>query len=239
MTSAEQKRFIAEISPVIRAEAMRREYHVCSAVIAQACVESRYGQSLLASAYHNYFGLKCGKAWKGPSVNMKTKEEYTIGTLTAIRDNFRVYGTMETGVAGYYDFISTSRYANLKTACNAQEYLERIKADGYATSSTYVNTNMNVVRKFDLERFDGAANPEVELLGNPYNVPSINLKQGTTGPGVKWLQWELKQRGYDLKIDGIMGPVTSDCVRDYQNRHQFISDGIVGPATRAELISGR
>lgn len=239
MTSAEQKRFIAEISPVIRAEAMRRGYPVCSAVIAQACVESRYGQSLLAAQYHNYFGLKCGKAWKGPSVNMKTKEEYTIGTLTSIRDNFRVYGSMETGVAGYYDFISASRYANLKTACTAQEYLERIKADGYATSSTYVNTNMNVVRKFDLERYDSGADPEIELLGNPYPVPSANLKHGNTGNGVKWLQWELKQRGYDIKIDGIFGPKTEQAVRDYQNSRMLVCDGIIGPVTRTELLSGR
>ena len=235
MTSAEQKKFIAEIAPIIQDEAKRRGYLVCSAVIAQACIESRYGASGLGK-YHNYFGLKCGKAWRGPSVNMKTKEEYTVGTLTTIKDNFRVYSDMKSGVSGYYDFISTTRYSTLKSARTAQEYLERIKAAGYATSSTYVNTNMNVVRKYDLTEWDKPLNGISDL--NPYSVPTSTLKQGSSGIGVKWLQWELNQRGYGLKVDGIYGPRTSDAVRDYQNRNMLISDGIVGPATRGALLSG-
>ena len=54
------------------------------AIVAQAIVESNWGKSLLAAKYHNYFGLKCGKNWRGKSVNLKTKEEYTVGTLTTI-----------------------------------------------------------------------------------------------------------------------------------------------------------
>ena len=237
MTSAEQKKFIADIAPVIQDEAKRRSYFVCSAVIAQACIESKYGQSSLGYKYHNYFGLKCGKAWRGPSVNMKTKEEYTVGTLTTIKDNFRVYPDINSGVSGYYDFISTSRYATLKSARTAQEYLERIKAAGYATSSTYVNTNMNVVRKYDLIEWDKPLNGVSDL--NPYSVPASNLKQGTSGNGVKWLQWELNQRGYGLKVDGIYGPKTSEAVKDYQSRNLLTADGIVGPVTRNALLSGR
>ena len=123
----ECKKFISEIAPIIQKEAKARGYLVCSPVIAQACIESAYGLSGLAK-YHNYFGLKCGSAWTGKSVNMKTKEEYTTGTLTTIRDNFRVYDNMIEGVKGYFDFISTKRYANLKTANTPQLYLERIKA---------------------------------------------------------------------------------------------------------------
>ena len=152
-SNQECKKFIQDISPIIQRVAKERGYLVCSPVIAQACIESAYGMSGLAK-YHNYFGMKCGSAWKGKSVNMKTKEEYTVGTLTTIRDNFRVYDSMEDGVKGYYDFISTRRYANLKSAATPQLYLERIKADGYATSSSYVNTNMNCIRKWDLTKWD-------------------------------------------------------------------------------------
>lgn len=152
-SNQECKKFIEQIAPIIQKEAKKRGYLVCSPVIAQACIESAYGLSGLAK-YHNYFGMKCGSAWKGKSVNMKTKEEYTVGTLTTIRDNFRVYDSMADGVKGYYDFVSTRRYANLKSAATPQLYLERIKADGYATSSSYVNTNMNCIRKWDLTKWD-------------------------------------------------------------------------------------
>ena len=152
-SSAQAKEFIAKIAPIIQGEARQRGYLVCSPIIAQACIESGFDTSLLSYKYHNYFGLKCGSSWKGRSVNLKTKEEVN-STLISIRDNFRVYPDMVTGINGYFDFISTKRYANLKTADNPEEYLKRIKADGYATSSSYVNTCMNCVRKYDLEKWD-------------------------------------------------------------------------------------
>lgn len=155
MASNQQcKAFIAQIAPIIQKIAKERGYLICSTVIAQACVEDAYGTSILGKNYHNYFGMKCGSAWKGKSVNLRTKEEYTVGTLTSIKDNFRVYDSMEEGVNGYYDFINTKRYANLKTANTAQLYAERLKADGYATSSTYVNTLINTVKKWNLEEWD-------------------------------------------------------------------------------------
>lgn len=153
-SSAQAKQFIETIGPIIQEEAKARGYKVCSAIIAQACIESGYNTSLLSMKYHNYFGMKCGSAWKGPSVNMATKEEYN-SQLVSIRDNFRCYPDMIAGVKGYFDFISTNRYANLKGASTAQEYLELIKKDGYATSSSYVNTCMNVVTRYGLESFDG------------------------------------------------------------------------------------
>lgn len=153
VTEKQAKEFISKIAPIIRVEAKARGYKVASPVIAQACLESAFGTCAL-SKYYNYFGLKCGSVWKGASVNMNTKEEYKAGTLTSIKANFRVYGSMEEGVAGYYVFINFSRYENLKTAATAREYLERIKADGYATDSNYVKSNMSVVEKYGLTAWD-------------------------------------------------------------------------------------
>lgn len=153
-TAKQVKEFIEEIAPIIQKYAKKYGYKVCSPIIAQACLESAYGTSSLAYKYHNYFGLKCGSYWRGKSVNLHTKEEYTAGTLTTIRDNFRVYDSMDAGVKGYFEFISTTRYKNLKTATTPKQYLELIKADGYATSSTYVNNNMSLVSKYNLTKYD-------------------------------------------------------------------------------------
>lgn len=153
-SSAQAKEFIQRIAPIIQDEAIKRGYKVCSPIIAQACIESGFDTSLLAYKFHNYFGMKCGSSWKGKSVNLKTKEEYTTGTLTTIRDNFRAYNSMEEGVKGYFDFISTKRYSNLKSADSPEVYLQRIKADGYATSSRYVQTNMNCIKKYNLTDWD-------------------------------------------------------------------------------------
>ena len=146
--------FIEQIAKCVKKYAYVYGIEVHSPIIAQAILESGWGRSGLASKYHNYFGLKCGSFWKGKSVNMATKEEYKVGTLTNIRDNFRVYDSMEAGVKGYFDFINTSRYANLKGVKSPEEYVRRLKADGYATSSKYVDNVMRVIRDNKLTRFD-------------------------------------------------------------------------------------
>ena len=161
--------FIEEIAKYVSKYAYVYGIEVHSPIIAQAILESDWGESELARKYHNYFGLKCGNSWKGKSVNMATKEEYKVGTLTNIRDNFRVYDSMEDGVKGYFRFINTSRYANLKGVKNPEEYIKRIKFDGYATSSKYVDNIMRVIRDNKLTRFDYKAGGRVvkkkELAG--------------------------------------------------------------------------
>ena len=146
--------FITKIAGYIQKIAPEYDIRVSSPVIAQAILESAFGESKLSSVYHNYFGLKCGTAWKGKSVNMKTQEEYTPGTKTTIRDNFRVYGSMEEGVRGYFEFIQMSRYRNLKGITDPQKYLETIIRDGYATSSTYVKNCMALINEYGLTRYD-------------------------------------------------------------------------------------
>ena len=228
-SSAQQKEFINQIGPIIQEEAKARGYHVCSPIIAQACLESNYGVSTLSKPPHfNYFGMKCGSSWRGPSVNLATKEEYN-SQLVNIRDNFRVYSSMEEGVKGYFDFISTNRYANLKNATTPKEYLEFIKRDGYATSSSYVNSCMSVISRHDLERYDNEKIP----FGNPYALTDAVMKSGSRGESVKWLQWELDSKGYPLNIDGIYGPKTLAAVKQFQT--DVFVDGIVGPKTLAEL----
>lgn len=225
-SSAQAKQFIETIGPIIQEEAKSRGYKVCSPMIAQACIESAYNTSLLSIKYHNYFGMKCGSAWKGPSVNLATKEEYN-SQLVSIRDNFRCFPDMIAGVKGYFDFISTSRYSNLKNAATAQEYLELIKKDGYATSSSYVNTCMGVVNRYDLTKFDVFYAPS-------YPVPTSTLKRGARGEDVKWLQQALKDRGYPVgTIDGIFGTKTEQCVKQFQT--DVFVDGIVGPLTLDKL----
>lgn len=229
-SSAQAKQFIELIGPIIQEEAKARGYKVCSPIIAQACIESAFGTSSLGYRWHNYFGMKCGSSWKGKSVNLSTKEEYVLGQLSTIRDNFRVYDSMEDGVKGYFDFISTKRYANLKDAKTPKEYLELIKKDGYATSNSYVNTNLNCISRYDLERFDWNKVDE-----NPYPQPVTVIKEGRSGANVKWLQWELNRHGANLKIDGVFGPKTKLSVLLFQKDHGLTQDGIVGDKTKAAL----
>ena len=134
------------------------------AVTAQACIESNYGRSTLSKNYHNYFGLKCGKNWKGKRATFKTKEEYVHGILTTIVAEFRAYNNMEEGVNGYYEFVDTKRYANLKGVTDPSVYVHNIKDDGYATSYSYVSNVLNVVQNIS---------PIIGIYDKLHNVDEI------------------------------------------------------------------
>ncbi len=148
--------FITCIAPLIKKYASKYGVKVCSPIIAQAILESASGESSLGKKYNNFFGLKCGTLWTGKSVNLLTGEEYTVGQYTTITAAFRVYDNMEEGVKGYFEFLfrNRTRYNNLIGETSPYRYLEKIKADGYATSSRYVTNTYNVLKRYNLTRFD-------------------------------------------------------------------------------------
>lgn len=172
----DKQEFIKKIATFVQKYAPQFGIKVHSSIIAQAILESGWGESKLSVKYHNYFGLKCGTKWTGPSVNMITQEEYQPGVHTTIKDNFRVYGSMEEGVEGYFQFIQLARYQNLRGITDPQKYLETIKADGYATSSTYVESNMKLVKQYNLTQYD----KEEESMGRTAQ-DVLNVMRGWLG----------------------------------------------------------
>lgn len=179
--SASRRQFVIDIANYVRKYAPQYGIKVYSPVIAQAIHESGWGESKLAAKYHNYFGLKCGTAWKGKSVNMKTQEEYSAGTMTTISANFRVYDSMDQGVKGYFEFIQLPRYSNLKGVTSPRKYLENIIADGYATGKSYVDHVMNLVNLYNLTQFDA---PVLQPAAKPTEDPidyAISLAESYVG----------------------------------------------------------
>ncbi|MDD2903273.1 MAG: peptidoglycan-binding protein [Syntrophales bacterium] len=74
-----------------------------------------------------------------------------------------------------------------------------------------------------------AAEPEV-------TAEPFLLQVGSTGPSVEELQKKLDALGFDPgPIDGIFGEQTEDAVLNFQDERGLITDGIVGPQTRAAL----
>lgn len=176
-----REEFIVQIALLVKKYAPQYEIMVHSPIIAQAILEAwnykTNSLSILASKYHNYHGLKCGSKWTGRSVNLSTNEEYQAGVMTSIRDNFRVFGSMDEGVKGYFEFIQLSRYKNLKGIAEPQRYLETIKADGYATDSKYVSKCMALIEQYDLTKYDAK---EVEKVGK-YASEIVKLAQSWIG----------------------------------------------------------
>ena len=164
MTKKQKESFIKKVAKVVQDLAPEYGIDVCSPVIAQCILESGWGGSRLAKEYNNYFGIKAGTSWKGKSVNLETEEEYEPGTKTSITDAFRVYDTMEDGIRGYFELIQLPRYANLKGVSDPKEYAQRIKQDGYATDSKYVDTIMSVIGENGLTKYDTPAGKDETVV---------------------------------------------------------------------------
>ena len=173
--------FIQHIAPYVQKYAREYGYKFPSAIIAQACIESAYGGSTLSAKYHNYFGIKWYKGCGRNAVNLKTNEEYTPGVLTSITAGFMVGSCMEDGVKMYFEFIKrNSRYNNLKQATSSRNYLELIKADGYATSSTYVANTYAVVTKYSLTLYDSVKTEEAKKVSyaGVVTASALNVRSG-------------------------------------------------------------
>ena len=156
--------FIERIAMCVQRYAPSYSIAVHSPIIAQAILESASGTSELAIRVNNYFGLKF-RAGRCPTcIGIYEKigsEQNKDGSYVSTSMQWCKFADMEGSVIGYFDFINTPNYANLKGVTDPKTYLENIKADGYATSLKYVENLMAVIEKYDLTKYD----KEVNIMG--------------------------------------------------------------------------
>ena len=150
-TAAEKLAFINRVWNEIKGENMTGFFP--SVLIAQAALESNWGQSQLSAKYNNYFGIKAGSSWTGPTVNMKTGEVFG-GQSVSINSDFRVYNSLIDSIRDRNKLLSTSRYASVRAASTPQAQAEAIKNSGYATALNYVSSLMSTINANGLTKFD-------------------------------------------------------------------------------------
>ncbi len=181
--------FIEQIAPIIQKYAPQYEIKVCSPIIAQAILESASGTSELAVNAHNYFGLKyranrcpsaCGVYYKIGS------EQNKDGSYTSSAMQWMKFSNMDNGVKGYFDFINIANYKSVKSVVDPETYLKNIKSAGYATSLNYVQNLMNVIKKYNLTKYDpiNQTSQERNMMGytNSSLVSYIKLSPNKTSP---------------------------------------------------------
>lgn len=212
-----------------------------SVCIGMACVECGFGSSSLMFSHNALWGQKVGsgrtakKYWGGKFYVSKTKEEYVIGKHTVIRDAFRSYDSILQGALNFYELLNTSLYKRVKSSDDYKTQMQSIKACGYMTSSTEVNSVLSIIRDYNLTQYDDPEEIQKPVQDNPYKIEIRVLKLGSRGECVKWLQYQLNQNGYVLAVDGIYGTKTRAAVMDYQKIHGLGADGLAGVKTLKSL----
>ena len=161
--------FIEKIGNIVKNENNKRGRPLFnSVVIAQACLETGYGQSKIMMRANAVFGIKATPIWKGLIYNSKTSEFYDGKTRTIINSDFRAYSSLEASVSDYFDLITKAeRYKKAIKTNNALACITAIRNGGYATSPTYINNIMNIIYNNNLSRFDE------EIFQNKPNIEQM------------------------------------------------------------------
>ena len=179
----DKQEFIKQIAAYVKKYAPSYNIKVYSPIIAQAILESAYGTSELAVNAHNYFGLKYRAGRCKTCIGIYNKvgsEQNADGSYTSSSMQWCKFKDMENGVIGYFDFTNISNYANLKGVTDPRQYLENIKADGYATSLKYVDNLMSVIEQWGLTQYDNAKE-EVNMSNSPL-VTYTNISKNKNSP---------------------------------------------------------
>ena len=145
-------------------DAQNRYNIPASITLAQAALESGWGESGLTKTANNFFGIKdqANDEWYGAYIEMNTGEVFN-GQNVTIKSRFRNYADAGEGFKDHASFLlKNKRYKSLfDININEPNYwikwAQGLKAAGYATALNYDSTLINLITKYRLTEWDQKA----------------------------------------------------------------------------------
>lgn len=130
-----------------------------SITMAQAILESGWGNSELAVTHNNLFGIKADSRWNGAVATITTSENYNDSTVA----NFRKYDNINESIEDHGKFLyENSRYADYGLF-NGKDYKSQAQAlenAGYSTVKNesgepiYADKLIALIEKYNLMQYD-------------------------------------------------------------------------------------
>lgn len=130
-----------------------------SVTIAQAILESNWGNSNLTKEANNLFGIKADYYWKGEYVIFDTNEYHNY----MIKDKFRKYNSLSDSIKDHSDFLLKNTRYKEHGVFDAKTYKEQALAlenAGYSTAQdefgnkTYAKMLGELIRQYNLQLID-------------------------------------------------------------------------------------
>ncbi len=149
------EKFISVVAEAAQ-DSQRNTRVPASVTIAQAILESDWGNSKLASKAFNLFGIKAQRG-PGPAGVIKIDTWEVLGGANAVvNDAFRAYHNIFESVEDHGHFLSDNkRYAAAFNVTNDPgEFARRIQAAGYATDPSYASKLIKLMDKYNLYQYD-------------------------------------------------------------------------------------
>jgi Mannosyl-glycoprotein endo-beta-N-acetylglucosaminidase len=142
--------FVAKMAPT--AQAVGRKWNLPpSVIIAQAALETGWGQAVKGNAY---FGIKQG-ASSNEAITFTT-HEVIDGQKVTLVDRFRTYQSMQDATKAYAQFLhDTPRYHEaLRDTSDPATFVEALQQAGYATDPQYAEKVKQIIQRYQLTAYD-------------------------------------------------------------------------------------
>lgn len=150
-----------------------------STTIAQAALESGWGDSGLTTAGNALFGIKAGNDWTGKKYNATT-QEVIDGTTITTTATFRAYDSWGQSIIDHDDFLRKNpRYKKVLDAADGLTACDELQNAGYATDPNYARKLKSIIRAYDLTQYDDTQQikeKQVEILANPGETVHIVIR---------------------------------------------------------------
>jgi len=125
-----------------------------SVFMAQVILESNNGNSILATEYNNYFGIKVSSDWKGDKVILSSGEVVN-DKFVKIPGTFRVYKNAYQSFKDRVKFLQANpRYTLVFEAETAEQQCRELQKAGYATDPNYADKLIDLINSYDLKELD-------------------------------------------------------------------------------------
>ena len=126
-----------------------------SITIAQAALESAWGESGLAKSGNNLFGIKADSLWRGQTLEMNTKE-FIKGQWVVVPALWRKYPSWQASMEDHAAFLRRNPRYKACFLCNtAPAFANALVQAGYATDPEYANKLIALMDKHQLQSLDG------------------------------------------------------------------------------------
>ncbi|HIE16375.1 MAG TPA: LysM peptidoglycan-binding domain-containing protein [Bacteroidales bacterium] len=163
----------------IIAIAEMKQYGIpASITLAQGCLESNFGNSMLAKKANNHFGIKCHSSWTGKKIYKDDDKKHEC---------FRRYKSAWESFRDHSEFLRTqSRYAFLfeYKITDYKKWAYGLKKAGYATSPSYPKRLINIIEKYNLSQYDNKYQQDILADNRKHNKEKTkkrkNKKRKTT-----------------------------------------------------------
>lgn len=154
--SSKKQDFIDKVAP--EAVKLKATYQVLPSItIAQAILESDWGQSQLTAKYNNLFGVKGNRT---ENTKEMTTQEYLNGEWKTVTARFRVYASYRDSLLEHAQLFhkgttwNANQYQHFLAAKNYQEAAKALETDGYATDPGYAEKLIELIQQYHLDDYD-------------------------------------------------------------------------------------